>query len=288
MRYSSKFLIIAGAAFMAASPVFAQNVNSPEARLDRMEREMQTLSRSVYKGDVPPPQFNNANSSNTAATELRLSGVEEQMQRLTGQIEEQGYQIRQMESKLNDFMTQTSTRLNSEPSGSARASQTITNDIDGDNNASASVTTSAPSVQQYQLGTLNADDGATPASLYDKAFSYLQTNDYASAQAAFEQFMKQYPDHSLAANAQYWLGETFYAREDYEAAARVFAKSYQDFPQGQKAPDTLLKLGMSLGNRGMKDEACLTLSELKKRFPSGPPSVMTKADEQSKTYGCDA
>ena len=286
MRYSSRFLMLSGAAFLVASSVLAQSANSPEARLDRIEREMQTLSRSVFKGDVPPPQYGAA-PSEMAATELRLSGIEEQMQRLTGAIEEQGHKTRQLEAKLNEFMAQTAERMSSATeTATPRASQTITSDVDGDNNASA--TYKAPSsVQTYQLGTLNAN-GETPASLYDKAFSYLQTNDYASAQGAFEDFIKRYPDHSLAANAQYWLGETFYAREDYESAARVFAKSYQDFPQGQKAPDTLLKLGMSLGNRDMKDEACLTLSELKKRFPSGPPSVMKKAGEEAQSYGCDA
>jgi tol-pal system protein YbgF len=192
--------------------------------------------------------------------------------------------LRQMEQKLNEFMSQTADQITAN-NGPVRANQAITNDVDGDNNAMATI--DATPSQPYQLGTLNAN-GTTPASLYDQAFSFLQTNDYASAQAAFENFIAEYPDHSLAANAQYWLGETFYARNDYEAAARTFAKSYQDYPQGQKAPDTLLKLGMSLGNRDMKDEACLTLGELKKRFPNGPPSIMKKADEQSQSYGCDA
>lgn len=262
---------------LMALPVQAQNINTMEARLDRMEREMQTLSRSVFKGDVPPPQYGRGSTDsmaadNTAAMELRLNQMEDSLRRLTGLIEEQGYQIRQLENKLNTG--------GDVPSDHGR-SRHMTPE-----SSSSSVT--PPDNAPYRLGTLNADNAATsPAGLYDQAFSYLQTNDYAAAERSFSDFIDRYPDHSLAANAQYWLGETYYARQDYAAASRAFAKSFQDHPEGTKAPDTLLKLGMSLHQQGMKDEACLTLAELKKRFPNGPASVMKKADEETRTYSCD-
>ena len=268
---------------MVAFPLYAQSQNSPSARLDRLEREIQTLSRSVFKGDVPPPQYNAPTApDNSAAMEVRFNQLESQLQNLTGQIEEQGYQLRQLEEKINGL---SSSATQSDDNSTGRTSQTYSSDINGNSDAATSVVPQS-NENQYQLGTLSEQEANTPAALYDKAFAYLQSNDYSAAQTTFEDFLATYPDHSLAANAQYWLGETYYAREDYTQSARIFAQSYQKYPDGQKAPDTLLKLAMSLGNQGMENEACLTLSELEKQFPNGPSAVISKAEEESRTYNC--
>ena len=268
-----------GAVFFAA-PVFAQNMNSSDARLDRMEREMQTLSRAVYKGDVPPPSIMSGSISSNqqnAQTELRLNQIEDQLRRLTGMIEEANYKLRKLEEN---------------PSASVNANPAV-QDYTNTNQPvlstpSASDSGLTVSDQPYQLGTLKDSTATTPASLYDQAFSYLQKNDYASAQASFDDFIAKYPDHSLAANSKYWLAETYYARENYEKASQAFARSFKDHPDGQKAPDTLLKLAMSLKAQNMNDEACLTLAELAKRFPNAPASLTEKASSERASYGCGA
>lgn len=268
-----KYSFYAGVVMMMVSPVFAQNINSVEARLDRMEREMNTLSRSVFRGDVPPPtmQVQNSGSSNTAAMELRLNQLEDQIRRMTGMIEENSFRLRKLET------TGVSSQANTQPQ---QLNQFVPEpSIDN----SPLVVDNSP----YQLGTIN-NTGTSPAGLYDEAFGYLQVNDYASAQDSFERFIAAYPDHSLVANSKYWLGETFYARNDYQAASQSFARAFKDHPDGQKAPDTLLKLAMSLKAQDMNTEACLTLDELSKRFPNAPSSVTTKASEERASYGCDA
>ena len=87
--------------------------------------------------------------------------------------------------------------------------------------------------------------------------------DYAGAEVAFKQVVASFPTDPLAANAQYWLGETYYVRGQYKNAADAFLKGYKKYKSGDKAPDTLLKLGMSLAELGQKDAACSTLDELK-------------------------
>jgi TolA-binding protein len=99
-----KTILLVFAALVVAFPVLAQSQNTPSVRLDRLEREMQTLSRSVFKGDVPPPQIGNgsSNAGNNAAMEVRFNQLEGQLQALTGQIEQQGHQIRQLENQLKN------------------------------------------------------------------------------------------------------------------------------------------------------------------------------------------
>jgi len=235
--------------------------------MDRLEREMNTLSRSVYKGDVPPPSMQATPSpNNTAGMELRLNQLEDQLRRMTGMIEENSFRLRKLEQA---------------PVASAPQQPLINTPT---NTSSSLVVDETP----YQLGTINNNTSMSPAALYDKAFGYLQVNDYASAQATFDDFLVQYPDHSLAANSKYWLGETYYARNDFKQASQSFARAFKDHPEGQKAPDTLLKLAMSLKAQDMKTEACLTLGELKSRFPNAPSSVTTKASEERTAYGCES
>jgi len=129
---------------------------------------------------------------------------------------------------------------------------------------------------------------SSPAQAYDQAFSYLQQNKAADAQHAFSDFLKAYPTHPLAANAQYWLGESYFAQAQYPTAAKTFAKAFQDHPQSQKAPDSLFKLALTLEKMNKNDDACLTLKELTKRFTSGPASVLRRASEEGQRMGCKA
>ena len=278
MRLSIITTLVIGAVFISA-PVLAQN-NSVNSRLDRMEREMQTLSRSVFKGDVPPPSIGGSgmDSRQAAQVEVRMNQIEEQLRRLTGMVEENSYNLRQLSEKnsSNDSL----------PNQYQNDSSSVTNDVPSQ---PTPLNNTVEQNDPYQLGTLNNnDDGPmSPSKMYDQAFSYLQTNDYASAQATFEDFIRTYPDHSLAANSKYWLGETYYARGEFQDASRSFARAFKDHPDGQKAPDTLLKLAMSLKGQNMNEEACLTLSELKDRFPNAPASVTAKANDEQASYGCN-
>ena len=82
------------------------------------------------------------------------------------------------------------------------------------------------------------------------------------------------------------MGETYYVRGRYQDAAVTFAEGYQKYPTNSKAPDNLLKLGMSLGQLGKKADACVAFSELTKKFPTAPDSVMTRLKEEKRRYAC--
>ena len=62
--------------------------------------------------------------------------------------------------------------------------------------------------------------------------------------------------HSLAGSAQYWLGETFYAQGNFREAAQNFLHGYKNYPKSRRAPDSLLKLGISLNKLGQTQQAC--------------------------------
>jgi tol-pal system protein YbgF len=127
----------------------------------------------------------------------------------------------------------------------------------------------------------------TPRELYAHGFSLMQKQDYVAAAGSFEEFLKKYPDDPLADNARYWLGESFYARGDFSTAAAKFLDAYEQNKASGKAPDALLKLGLSLGKLGKTKEACATFRELSRAQPNAPQSIKDKAAQESRRLGCN-
>lgn len=126
----------------------------------------------------------------------------------------------------------------------------------------------------------------TPRQRYNFAFSLLRQADYTKAATAFQEFVDAHPKDQLTPNASYWLGETFYVRGAYARAAEIFLAGYQSTPNGQKAPDSLLKLGMSLIALDKKREACATFDKLTSDFPNAPNNVRRVLDRQRKRAIC--
>jgi len=136
---------------------------------------------------------------------------------------------------------------------------------------------------QRLMAALPGDDAH---SLNEKGHGALTQNDYAGAEVAFRQLIESYPKDPLAADAQYWIGESFYRRGQYKAAADAFLKGYKKYKSGDKAPETLLKLGMSLAALGQKDAACSTFGELKTKFPKAPETVRDEVKAEQKKVRC--
>ena len=127
---------------------------------------------------------------------------------------------------------------------------------------------------------------------YDQVFvverlaAVVTIEEYAEAEQALGAFIDRYPDDPLAGNAQYWLGETYYVRGDYQQAAVTFAEAYKNYPNGAKAPDNLLKLGLSLASLGNSADACGTFAELMRRYPESSPGIVRRARTESQKLNC--
>ncbi len=322
-------------------PAFAQDTDS---RLRRIENEIQTLSRAVFRGEQPPPGSlalgEGVNAVGSANTELRLQQIEIELRTLTGKVEEQSFENRQMQDTMQSMMVEMERRIaalesqlskvgqdavapdmsgyvpeahiqggNIGVSGNT-ASPNTTNTIDatkamanGQVAGMSNTSVTAPPQVEGQLGTLRqpADmpaptngeivgyapaEANDPTEAYEQAFSLLRERQYDTAGTAFHSFLERYPDHDLAANAKYWLGETYYVRNDFERAAREFAEAYQKYPKGPKGPDNLLKLGMSLAGLGKQKDACLTYTQLQKEYPQGALPILMRAEKEMESLGC--
>ncbi len=294
---------------------FAQSTTELQNRIKRLENEVQTLNRAVYRGEAPPlgdvPSAGGAPAS--ADTEIRLQQMEGELREMRGKIEELNFENRQLRGELDRATSDLGLRVkdleggkvspsvSSEPvidAGPEPLSDTSSDvedegGVDGYQWSSDNLDSSDASDTGGQLGTISqSPSGAVnptadvATATYDNAFALLKQDKFDPAQKEFEGFLEQYPDHPLAGNAKYWLGETHYVRGNYEIAARLFAEGYQQYPDNAKTADNLLKLGMALSALGKTQDACVALGQLdKENLPSSGP-VMRRAEQERSRLNC--
>jgi len=121
---------------------------------------------------------------------------------------------------------------------------------------------------------------------YDQAYGLILRQDYAGAERAFHKFLNSHGNDPLAGNAQYWLGESYYARGLYRDAADAFLAGYTKYKRSPKAPSSLFKLGMTLVKLKQKQAACASFAELGRKFPSAPKALKTRAARERRRAGC--
>ena len=121
---------------------------------------------------------------------------------------------------------------------------------------------------------------------YKYAFGLLKKRDFSNAARSFKAFVDKNPKHSLAGNAMYWLGETYYDQKQYAEAARIFLDGYRRYPQSNKAPDNLLKLGKSLNSVGEKKSACAAWNKLIKSYPKANLRLLRSAKSSFSQNKC--
>lgn len=115
-----------------------------------------------------------------------------------------------------------------------------------------------------------------PQKLYDAAYVDLTKGNYDLAISGFSQYLKYFPNNQLTDNAQYWMGECYYAKGDFQKGAIEFKKVVTNFPKGDKVPAALYKLGLSFKNLNNKPQAIKSFQDLIKQYPQAEEAALAK------------
>jgi tol-pal system protein YbgF len=135
-------------------------------------------------------------------------------------------------------------------------------------------------------GAMNAPRTAIPVgpsgggatARYDTAMNLLAKAQYAEASAAFRSYADANPDDGdLSAQAIYWIGDIAYVQHDYPSATRAFAEQIKKYPDSNRSPDSMLKLGQALIAQGNTSGGCTTLAALKTKYPKAPAATLVAA-----------
>lgn len=127
---------------------------------------------------------------------------------------------------------------------------------------------------------------ASPRELYDLAYAHVLRKEYERAEMSFREFLQSYPRDRLAADATFWLGESYFQRRRYREAAEQFLKISRDFPKAGKGADSLLKLGMSLNGLGARDQACATYAKVGVDYPAASNTVRQGVEREQRRARC--
>jgi len=243
-------------AMLFAFPAFAQDSRLSLAdRVTRLEQQAQ-----------------NKDQSGTGMVN-QMQQLQSQVQQLQGQIEELQHQLQTLEDKNKAQYTDLDARMGRLEGGGTGAAATGGNSqaqaagnpaAAGSAAAAASNTASQPTTAGSSAA---AGDPAAAQAAYDVAFKAIRAGNYVEASREFRSFIQQYPNHALAPNAWYWLGESYYATTNYPVALESFQQLLSQFPQSDKAPDALLKVGYSQLELKQTAAAKATLTKVTTKYP---------------------
>ena len=125
-----------------------------------------------------------------------------------------------------------------------------------------------------------------PRSDFDAAYASFSQKQYDQAEMGFRRFLQSNPRDKLVPEATFWLGETYLQRSRYREAAEQFLNVSAEHPDTAKAPDALLRLGISLNGIGAKDRACAVFAELDRKYPQASAPVRQASDREQKRIKC--
>ena len=277
-----------------------------------LTKDLKTLEKAVYqKSDVTSKNLSSIESSGLnedilTKHLLKLNEIEDQFRELTNKFEEVNFKLDKLSSRVTKIQSDTQLRF-SDIENSDGTNKKIKTKLPGSSqpkdfgaNPGYSVsglpekqeTNSIESAQTVITEEPEKKESLLPAKppneQYAFAVSFMKIGDYETAEFALKEFIEKNKDHDLAGNAQFWYGETFRIRQLYSDAATAYLDGYQNYPKSKKAPDNLLKLGVTMVQLGEKDQGCKMISGVKKEYPKASKSVLQKAQYKQKKFKCNS
>lgn len=229
-----------------------------------------------------------ANAPLVSGTTLdRVNALEAEVVRLTNLIEEQQNRISSMVRDGTNRIGDLEFRLCELEDGCDVSKLGETPTLGGGDLPGAGGATALAPVQPVDPGAVTAGGGELAVAEqadFDAARAAFDSGDMATAADLLGRFADAYPGGPLTGDAQFLRGEALAQQGLVAEAARGYLASYSAAPAGQYAAEALLKLGAALGTLGQVTEACVTLGEVPKRFPTSP--AVTQAEAARAALGC--
>ena len=122
----------------------------------------------------------------------------------------------------------------------------------------------------------------TPEALYQQGLDAMKGGDVVKARELFTKFLDQNPKHKLAANAHYWLGETYYSEKNYEQAILEFQEVIKNFPEKDKVPAAMLKQGMAFKEMGDSKSSLYIYKKLTEEYPKSEEAKIAREKLRAK------
>ena len=293
-------LLMSGLLLLPLGEAKAVSDNALQRQIDNLREDLQVMQREMYrsKGD--------AATGSAQDVVVKLGEMDENLRDMVGKIDMIEYKIKTLEEKIEVINKDVDVRLKM----MEEKIEVINKDVDvrlkmieGKPIEDSGMGTNAPA-KKFDAPVAQGAPAAvvggaiakgddlpqvntkTAEQIYQEGLDAINAGKNDEAADRFTAVLTKFPEHKLAANAQYWLGESYYGKKDYAKAAVAFAKGYEKYKDGNKGADNILKLGMSMQMLGKKDEACTAFVNLPKEFPNAAANLKDKASKMAKELEC--
>ncbi len=195
----------------------------------------------------------------------QVEALKAEVARLRGSQEEQTYRLDNADKRARDLFADLDGRIKELASRPAAApADAIRLQVSRSLAPSATPPVAAPAAAAPTPVTVMpaSQDGEAETRAYTSAHALVRSGKYKDAVAAFQTFLRQYPEGSLAANAWYWTGVSFAALSDFGSALASYQRLLKDFPSDPKVPDTMLSLARAQVQLNQPEQARATLERL--------------------------
>ncbi len=295
-----------------------------DLREDLMVLQRQIYRGAGSSGEVSKSAIVSQEQAAAGNMQVKIGEYDEVIRKVNGRMDTLEYQVKQLESKLDKINRDMEIRFKilegrpvpsnlSSPTPTipttyeakvaSGASKTVTGDgIQGDDlapiagsNVAAPQNIAASSADGTPQQLIADDTEAKPVvtaqpksaeEIYASGMEALNSSLYDEAEMAFQQILTQYPNDKLAGNAQYWIGEVYFKQGNYNKAKVAFKNGYEKYHNGNKAPDSLFKLGLTFKANKENKNACIVLSSFGAEFPKANADLAKRVQAEASKLGC--
>jgi len=258
-----------------------ESQRSLKQQLDRLQRDVNDLSKLFYQNNIHNVESDNKaeseNSMNISAFDMRIYDLEKDIKTLNLNFEEIIFQIDELKELYEELNIKIDIHLINKiketetPEISSNEKETEDNSMS--ENTLGSLTISSEDLSDSTDGNQSNNKildnkilDLSPDEQFQIAFDLLRSQQFDQAKKALEEFIDNNSENKLVGSSYYWLGEIHLLKKNYREAALVFAEGYQKYPTSIKSPDSLYKLAEALSQIDKINDACNTLKKFTKEY----------------------
>jgi tol-pal system protein YbgF len=256
--------------------------------VNQMSSQMASVQKTVQ--DV---QANTGSRIDSMAQQSQ--GISDNVQDLQARVQKLSQQLTDIQNSLQSIDAKVSSGAGAPgaapggpagsypPSNAPGGSPPTNNGGPNSYNAPPSDYNTAPSYGT-QPASMPASNGSAPGmaplsadTLYHNALRDYTTGNYDLSHQEFADYIAHFPTSDLASNSQFYLGEIFYAQNDYKDAVAAYNLVLSKYPQSLKLAAALMKRGQAEINLKERTAGIRDLREVVTRFPGSDESRRAKS-----------
>lgn len=271
MKYMNVMVLLlvsslAGCASQSALDNVRNDIDSVKTRLFSIDRDLATVREESkvtvgaiekgFKADV------SAVRKMSADIQATIDSTKSEMQALSGKFDDTAIAVKKPAEDLARYREDADKRIIALEERILKQ-QTLLDSL---------------SKKMAEMDKSKTDEAAsTPDALYLKGLDALKAGDVVTAREQFTRFLDQNPKHELAANAHYWIGETYYSEKNYESAILSYQEVIKNYPGKEKVVSAMLKQAMAFNEIKDTKSAKFVLRKLIEGFPKSEEAKKSKA-----------